>query len=63
MKMTTKKRREREDGKNKDGTEDEMEKELHSTIHSYRHCSTVGNCLTHGRKMNVPWQLVHTIEW
>jgi hypothetical protein len=29
-----------------------MEKEPHSTIHSYRHCSTVGNCLTHWRKMN-----------
>jgi hypothetical protein len=31
----------------RDGTEHEMEKELHSTIHRYRHCSTVGNCLTH----------------
>ena len=36
----------------REGREHEMEKELHSTIHSYRRCSNLGNCLTHWRKMN-----------
>ena len=52
MKRTTKKEEERRMVRTREGRGHEMEKELHSTIHSYRRCSTVGNCLTHWRKMN-----------